>query len=158
MQKSRGLEGPQAVARRPEGRLLLIFDGRCGYYRGLVRWLLSLKGAEAVRAVSIHELIAPGHAVPSGLTLQRCRDRLHLVGGDRTCAGFYTIRRLAWELWPLQIFLPFLYLPGLGVAGRLVGYCLSKCGRRCLRDGDPTLPYHSQLGPGRFPTRGRDRF
>lgn len=108
-----------------ERQLVVVFDGRCGFCTGAVRWLARLDRAGRVRPVPCQR---PGVPEALGLSRSDCEAAAWAVepGGRRHRGGGAVVAALAWALG-LPGLVRLYYLPGIrhgvdaayGLAARL---------------------------------------
>ncbi len=117
-----------------QGRIAVLYDGHCSFCRRTVLPLLLGDWLGRITLVDFQDEPARRAAAPD-ITKSALDQALHVRFPDgRTGAGFDGIRMLAWHLpwlWPT---LPFFYVPGAAVLGRL-GYRKVAENRHCLIGG-----------------------
>lgn len=113
------------------GRIAVLYDGHCSFCRRTVLPLLLGDWLQRLELVDFHDQASRLRAAPD-IAMADLDRALHVRFPDgRTGAGFDGIRMLAWHVPWLWLTLPFLYLPGAALIGRL---CYRKVAenRHCL--------------------------
>ena len=97
--------------------LHVIYDGQCGF---CIRALRVCRALDWRRRLEFHDSHDRGRVVTRFPQLRAAdfENAMFAVDGrGRTFRGFFAFRRIAWETPLLWLALPFLYLPGAGIAG-----------------------------------------
>ncbi len=98
----------------------VLFDGRCGFCRGSVLVLKSFDFLHRLEFVNLYDK-AKREAIAPRVPLARLEQAMHVrTPGGRLYMGFAAFKELSWNLPPLWIVAPLLYLPGMGAVGDAV--------------------------------------
>jgi predicted DCC family thiol-disulfide oxidoreductase YuxK len=94
---------------------LVLYDGGCELCKRSLAILQRLDWRHRLTFADARDRAV----VPAGLDPMRLMAEMHVIAQDgRVDHGFRAFRRLAWELPPLWLLLPFLYVPGVPTVGQ----------------------------------------
>jgi predicted DCC family thiol-disulfide oxidoreductase YuxK len=101
-------------------KFTVLFDGRCGFCRRSVLVLKSFDFLHRLEFVNLYDK-AKREAIAPRVPLARLEQAMHVrTPGGRLYMGFAAFKELSWNLPPLWIVAPLLYLPGVNAIGDAV--------------------------------------
>jgi predicted DCC family thiol-disulfide oxidoreductase YuxK len=101
-------------------RTIILFDGSCGLCRRSMAVLKSFDFLHRLTFVNFHDAALRTTHAPK-IPMSELDAALHIKRADGSFAkGFYAFRSLCWQLPPLWILAPFLYIPGISWIGEVV--------------------------------------
>lgn len=120
--------------RKWHGKIAVLYDGNCGLCQHSVFILLIFDGLERLRLVNYHDTAAREKVAPD-LAFEDLDRVLHMRFPDGSIrTGFYALRSICWNLPPLWLLAPLLYLPGVPPVGRRVYAWTAERRKRCTHE------------------------
>lgn len=114
--------------------IYVLFDGQCGLCRKSVHILNVLDWFGYLEFVDMHDEAQRLKAAPD-ITFADLNKAMHIrTSGGKTYKGFAAFRRMTWSLPLLWIFAPFLYIPGVNIAGDAVYTRIAEKRNRCTHE------------------------
>lgn len=116
---------PFAKTFRPEGSVIVLFDGRCAFCQKSIFLLQTLDALRRLRFVNIYDAAKRKEAAPD-IALDHLKKAMHVVTPavgrrkPKAYAGFYGFRQIARHVPAFWIVVPLLYVPGVPLVGSLV--------------------------------------
>lgn len=115
----------------PRARLDILFDGACPLCLRSMSVLYGLDWFGRLRFLPFQEQAGARQAHAIGASPEDLRKELHLVGkGGKVWKGFFAFRAMSWHLPPAWPVAPFLYMPGMSVAGPIIYRWIADSRRR----------------------------
>lgn len=106
--------------RRKRQKAIILFDGRCGLCGTMTIILTSFDWLRRLQFVNYHDPKVRETYAP-GISMKELDTAMHVRSLDGSMTkGFCGFRTLAWQLPPLWILVPILYIPGVPFLGENV--------------------------------------